>query len=164
MKRVALVLAIVFACGVLNATMAQTVVNQGTIGNCSWVLTGDSVLTISGSGDMVDYEAEKEAPWYEHRYAVKTIVVGNAVTSIGNRAFSHCVNMTSVVIGNSVATIGKSAFYHCRNLQSVTIPESVTSIGSLAFVLCSNLTEANVPESVTVNESAFQGCKNLQKK
>ena len=163
MKQIRLISAIAFVFGMMNVTAAQNIVNQGATGNCNWVVTTDSVLTISGSGAMADYEQEKDAPWYEHRHAVKSIVVGNEVTAIGKRAFSHCINMTSVVIGNSVATIGNSAFYHCRNLQSVTVPESVTTIGDFAFVLCGNLTKAVIPESVEVPESAFQGCKKLQK-
>ena len=74
---------------------------------------------------------------------------GKPVTSIGDRAFWKCTNLTSVTIGNSVTSIGRSAFNSCSSLTSVTIPDSVTSIENGAFSRCSSLTsitfEGNVP-------------------
>ena len=43
-------------------------------------------------------------------------------------------------IPNSVTSIGDRAFGYCSNLTSVTIPNSVTSIGDMAFENCSSLT------------------------
>ena len=56
-----------------------------------------------------------------------------AVTSIGDRAFHDCFNLTSVTIPEGVTSIGYNAFLACYSLVSVTIPESVTSIGAFAF-------------------------------
>ena len=58
-----------------------------------------------------------------------------SVTSIGERAFYRCENLTSVTIGDSVISIGDGAFFRCA-LTSVTIPDSVTSIGDFAFNSC----------------------------
>ncbi|MBO5856354.1 MAG: leucine-rich repeat protein [Alistipes sp.] len=63
------------------------------------------------------------------------------VTTIGNRAFCDCDNLTSVTIPDSVTTIGYDAFAECNSLTSVDIPESVTTIGEGAFAACSNLKE-----------------------
>ena len=56
--------------------------------------------------------------------------------SIKYYAFTSCKSIKSVEIGNSVTSIGKSAFYGCSGLTSVTIPNSVTSIGDFAFSFC----------------------------
>ena len=74
---------------------------------------------------------------------------GKPVTSIGDRAFWKCTNLTSVTIPDSVTRIGRSAFNSCSSLTSVTIPDSVTSVENGAFSRCSSLTsitfEGNVP-------------------
>ena len=62
----------------------------------------------------------------------------------------------SLTIPNSVTTIGERAFIYCRDLTSVTIPNSVTSIGDAAFYSCNSLTSikclAAVPPSLgTIN-------------
>ena len=59
-----------------------------------------------------------------------------SVTSIENRAFIDCSDLTSITIPNSVTSIGGNAFYGCSSLTSVTIPSSVTSIGEYAFSDC----------------------------
>ncbi len=83
---------------------------------------------------------------------------GKPVTSIGDRAFWKCTNLTSVTIPDSVTRIGRSAFNSCSSLTSVTIPDSVTSIENGAFSRCSSLTsitfEGNVP---TLGINVFVG-------
>ncbi len=48
------------------------------------------------------------------------ITIPNSVTTIGEKAFSYCYNLTSITIPNSVTTIGKKAFSYCYNLTSIT--------------------------------------------
>ena len=64
---------------------------------------------------------------------MKTIVIPDSVTSIGNLAFYGCSGLTSVTVGNSVTSIGDYAFYDCSALTSITLPDSVTSIGNSAI-------------------------------
>ena len=129
--------------------------------NVNWVMTGDGTLTISGTGAMANYEWHG-APWYGARSQVKTVIIKNSVTSIGNNAFSGCSSLTSVTIPNSVTSIGANAFWSCSSLTDVTIPNSVTSIGSCAFAGCSSLTSVAIPNSITsIGAYAFNGCSAL---
>ncbi len=94
--------------------------------------------------------------------SIKSVKIGNSVTSIGYSAFSGCSGLTSVTIGESVTSIGEAAFYNCSGLTSVSIGESVTSIGYEAFYNCSGLTSVTIPNSVTsIGQYAFKGCSGL---
>ncbi|MEG1710884.1 MAG: leucine-rich repeat domain-containing protein, partial [Clostridia bacterium] len=58
------------------------------------------------------------------------------VTSIGNRAFYGCANLTTITLPRSVTSIGNEAFRDCISLSSITLPSSVTSIGEETFRDC----------------------------
>ena len=93
---------------------------------------------------------------------IKSVIIPNSVTSIGESAFSDCSSLTSINIPNSVTSIGESAFLGCSKLTSITIPGSVTSIGYCAFYNCIGLTSITILRGVTsIGESAFDGCTNL---
>ncbi len=135
---------------------------SGTCGdNLTWTLDGEGTLTISGRGAMSNWSSSN-VPWYSYRSSIKSVIIGNGVTSIGNYAFTSCSSLTSVTIPNSVTSIGNSAFGGCTSLTSVTIPDSVTSIGNSAFLGCSRLTSIDIPDSVTsIGDRAFYYCSSL---
>ncbi len=121
-------------------TRFASVVDSGSCGDkLTWSLSDDGTLTISGKGAMQNYES-CGAPWYGFCSQVKTAVIDNGVTGIGNNAFAGCTSLTGVTIPDSVVRIGEGAFWATR-LTSVTIPGSVTSIGSAAFGMCGVLTD-----------------------
>ncbi len=147
-----------------GAVWAAEIVDSGTCGkNLTWTLDSAGKLTISGTGKMEDYEFGKgpfdaPSPWFDYaeRNAIKTVVIRDGATSIGDGAFFSCSNPTSVTIPNSVTSIGNGAFEYCDSLTSVTIPNSVTSIGYQAFCWCSSLTSVTIPNSVTsIGDMAF---------
>ena len=162
------VLAALMIASLLPATaLAADIVDSGTCGaegdgsNLTWTLDSEGVLTISGSGDMHGYD-HLGAPWYGIRSPVKSAVIADGVTSIGDSAFFDCTSLTSVTIPDSVTSIGEYAFYNCTSLTSVTIPNSVTSIGEYAFYNCTSLTSVAIPDSVTsIGEYAFSHCTSL---
>ena len=117
------VLAVLMIASLLPATaLAADIVDSGTCGaegdgsNLTWTLDSESVLTISGSGDMRDYDYLGE-PW-RGRW-VKSAVIAEGVTSIGWNAFDHCTSLTSVTIPDSVTRIGGYAFSGCESLTNV---------------------------------------------
>ena len=94
---------------------------------------------------------------------IKSYIIPDSVTSIGNGAFSGCSFLSSIVIPNSVTSIGDSAFSNCSSLSSIVIPESVTSIGDRAFSGCRSLSSIVIPNSVTsIGELAFSDCSSLK--
>ena len=155
--------------GLVETAYAATVVDSGSCGkngdNVTWKLTSDGTLTISGTGKMKDYGDNygmSVAPWYVGSSQVKTVIIEDGVTSIGDRAFDGCTKLTRVVIPDSVTSIGYSSFRGCYSLPSVAIPDSVTSIGDSAFAYCKALTGITLSGSVTsIGSCAFQSCDSL---
>ena len=161
------VLAVLMIASLLPATaLAADILDSGTCGaegdgsNLTWTLDSEGVLTISGSGDMRDYDYS--SPWYENGNQIQSVFMANGVTSIGNFAFNECTSLTSMTIPDSVTCIGNCAFRECSSLASVTIPDSVTSIGVYAFCACTSLKSVTIPDSVTsIGNYAFSYCTSL---
>lgn len=72
---------------------------------------------------------------------IKTIIVPSSVTSIGDRAFEGCSNLTTVTFaeGSRLEQIGENAFKDCKKLTSITLSSHVNVIGSYAFYRCESL-------------------------
>lgn len=86
-------------------------------------VSSTNTLTIQGSGVMNDYKNSSDVPWYSYRSNIKTVVIENGVTSIGNSAFYGCSSLTSVNIPNGVTSIGDKAFTGCSKLKKVIVPD-----------------------------------------
>ena len=79
--------------------------------------------------------------------------------SIGDNAFSHCVNLSAVDIAK-VEDIGNNAFSNCTNLVSVDI-KAGKNIGERAFSDCTNLVSVDIKAANNIGNWAFSGCTNL---
>ncbi len=147
-KKLFLLLAVVVTAVVCFAfsASAKTVAATGQCGdNVYWEydsVTGE--LVISGTGPMTDY-GWGDSPFYNS--GIKSVVINEGVTTIGDDAFCYCGSLTEVAIPDSVTTIGDDAFYYCKSLIEVTIPDSVTTIGDEAFYDCSSLIGITVDEN-----------------
>ena len=79
--------------------------------------------------------------------------------SIGDNAFSHCVNLSAVDIAK-VEDIGNNAFSRCTNIVSVDI-KAGNNIGESAFSNCTNLVSVDIKAGNNIGENAFSDCTNL---
>lgn len=118
----------------------------------------DGVLTITGTGDMYDYAADTDVPWYDVRGNIKTVSLPNAMTKIGQNAFYKCTNMTTINMPTSLTAIGEKAFAQDTKLTGeLTLPASLTTIDERAFFNCKAVTafhiEATTPP--TLQDKAF---------
>ena len=141
-----------------SVVASAAAVTSGTCGtNLIWSLDDTGTLTISytgsGSGEGIpDWTYSNKAPWIQYKDDIKSVVIKDGVTSIGNDAFRDCSGITVFTIPNTVTTIGDYAFWGCSGITSITIPDSVTSIGSSPFNYCSNL------QSITVDDRNTAYC------
>ena len=131
--------------------------------NATWKLNGSGVLTVSGTGEMYDfsYYYEPMIPWTDHLDAIKSVVIEEGITSVGNFAFSNAANLTEVTMADSVTSIGESAFRNCSKLSNVDWSENLTTIEGFAFMNCYALPAAELNNAQTIGNSAFFGCSAL---
>ena len=136
---------------------------SGTCGeNLKWSFA-DGRLTITGSGEMTDYNQSNMAPWYEFREEILYLSLPDGLTSVGNMAFYDCYNLTAVTIPSSVTDVGKLAFCQCRNIKILNLKEGLLSIGRSAFEQCESLQDLRLPGTVTtLGYHAFYLCTGLQ--
>ena len=137
---------------------------SGTVNaNISWVLDGDTgTLTVAGKGAIPSYRYS-HAPWYEYRESVKSIVVGEGITEVGERAFYWSTNCTSVTLPSTLIAVREYGFNNLRALEYITLPNNLKIIEFCAFSECVALKTITLPNSVTTVESnAFSNCYALK--
>ncbi len=86
---------------------------------------------------------------YMYDNTIETLVIDDDVTSIGDRAYYGCKNLTSVTIPEGVKTIGESAFAMCPKLSYVSIPSTVKTIEPGVFSGDTSLSALTFPNGNT---------------
>ena len=69
-------------------------------------------LNITGKGVLSEN--------YTYGTFIKSLTIGNEITSIGEWAFGECNNLKTVIIGSSVKVLEESAFYRCSAIETIT--------------------------------------------
>lgn len=96
-----------------------------------------------------------------YRASISTVNIPATVTTIADRAFANCVNLSSLIIPNSVQTMGDYVFDGCTSLTTVVLPDGL-SIGTYLFNNCRSLRNVVLPADLTaIPEGLFYGCNDL---
>ena len=101
-----------------------------TVSNKGVTLTVKSIMPYIGFGNK-----------YIERLAIDT----NG--EIGNNTFSDCSNIKSVELGNNITSIGIEAFKGCDSFEEIKIRPAITEIGNSAFSHCTNLKKFIIEDS-----------------
>lgn len=183
-RAAAMLLACLMLFGVVDVTAfadEPEIVAQGNCGtyvfetqsyadDVKWTLDANGLLTISGTGGMMNFE-RTTMPWMQYdeqayQYyndTIKKVIINSGVTMIGANNFRNCRELESVDIADTVTEISMYGFINCRNLEKVTLREGLQTIGYEAFAGCTSLTEITIPNSVTdISFGVFEGCSNLK--
>lgn len=105
---------------------------------------------------------------------LKSVVIGNDVTSVAEGAFQGCTGLKDVTIGSSVTSVGQYAFRNCTGMQNLVVGNSVNSIGDVTFGNCGDLRSIVVVKGnskydsrdncnaiiVTNTNTLLRGCRN----
>ena len=101
--------------------VAAQQIDGGVCGdNLTWTLDSAGLLTISGTGDMYDFESF-DFPWSPYSYEIQAIVLEEGITSVGAYAFYDFQNIKEITLPESLTTIGVAAFGFCDNLNSIFV-------------------------------------------
>lgn len=85
------------------------------------------------------------------------------VTSIGEYAFTKCINMTHITLPMGVKEIGEGAFFALKSLIQIDLPEGLTTINASAFMGCMSIERLRLPRGLNlIAEKAFAFCKGLK--
>ena len=129
---------------------------SGTFGaGLKWSYDGATQeLKISGSGSI----PTDNLPWRDYEESIRTIIIEEGITSVGEYTFWKYPNLTSVTLPSTFTRIGKSAFKECLNLTSINFPDRLMQIGEYAFDGCSFLQDVKLPNNLRImGTSCFKG-------
>ena len=111
-------------------------------------------LKISGSGSIT----RDNLPWRDYKDSIKTIVIGEGITSIGEYTFWKYPSLTNVTLPSTLTQIGRTAFGDCPTLTTINFPDNLIQIGEHAFDGCSFLQNVKLPSSLRLlGTGAFEG-------
>jgi hypothetical protein len=91
-----------------------------------------------------------------------SVIFGDSVTNIGERAFANTVGPTDIDFGSGPVTIGYEAFGQCVGLTNIVFGSGAVSIGGWAFGGCFGLTNIVFGSgTVSIGGWAFSACAGL---
>ncbi len=138
------------------------IVEIGTCGeNIHYVLYENGKLLLHGTGETYDYEIG-QSPFWENEN-IRSLVVSDGITKIGNSLFERCKSMASASFPASLTEIGERSFfmYDQGGLTELNLPASVTTIGEKAFA-CESLTSVTLPATLaTLGTYLFMDSRTL---
>ena len=76
-------------------------------------------MHVYGSGSMMDFDFSSPSPWSGHLDNIKTVIIEEGITSVGNQSFAECSNMVSVTFPHGILHIGEMAFTNCTLLCDI---------------------------------------------
>ncbi len=150
---------------VLALAASDSAVLEGTCGksgsSVNWKIE-NLTLTISGSGEMEDYDWTEEPPWREYTFDIEEVIVEKGVTSIGDYAFAFFSNLNKVTLPSTVKYIGSYAFYWCDGLTSLSLNSGLESMGDYVFYN-SSVKSLTLPKTLkTVGSNIWAGMWKLE--
>lgn len=152
--------------------MTGDVISVGSCGNnINYVLFSDGKLILKGTGEMYNCDDSDNKSLFYDNSAIKSVIISEGITDIGEFAFYFCNNLTEVTLPSTLAAVKRYAFMPHTDLYvphrilygltSLSIPNKVTELAQYAFAATS-IPTLNVPSSVvTVGSHVFAECQKL---
>ncbi len=172
-KLLTILLAVCLALSLLPASALAADVIASGVGRdgLSWSYTRDGVLTVTGRGPMRSYQKSDitmdsnidqrvPAPWVRYASEIKSVVLGEGITEVGDYTFIDCREIKSVQLPSTLRRVGTAAFSGTA-LESLRLPDGLQRIDASAFA-AANFQSLIIPASVSViGANAFDGCDRM---
>ena len=129
----------------------------------TWSVYDSGKLVIEGTGATPDW-----SPWFYYKEQITDVIIGDGITTLGERNFMNYPNLKTVTIKGVLSKISNSAFEGCKQIKSITATGAVNAagkkvlqLGECAFKDCTGLESVEFSGSLAVSKNAFEGCTNL---
>lgn len=131
---------------------------------------GDAKLSIQGTFPLIEraYIGRPIEGACFQTTSIKSVEFGNKITSVEDKMFYACYDLSSVQLGDNITTIGNSAFKSCISLSSVSTSSqsasNVVNLSNIKIIKASAFYRTALPsvhfdKIETIESNAFEGCK-----
>ncbi|MBR6737333.1 MAG: leucine-rich repeat protein [Clostridia bacterium] len=172
----------IFTTNVLVSSVTIAGLTDYAIQNCKSIvipssIDGKNVTNISSTAfssvketlEEIDFTSATVTaiPAFDGFTALKTVKLGEKLTSLPRNAFSGCALLETIIIPENslIKQISDSAFSGCASLENINLTNltSLTSIGVSAFNGCKLLTVIDLSNTAltSVTSAAFAGCESV---
>lgn len=140
--------------------------------NLDWTLFEYGHMIISGEGAIKNFYKDGDT-WAingeRFNVTIKSVILEEGITKIGNYAFQQCENLTSIVIPDSVSSYGNEPFVGCTQLitsgpangdYNIKIDCKTKDLHT-RFEYFPYLSSVVIPDGVETIGNAFYNCNQL---
>lgn len=125
---------------------------------CAFISVDNSITYITGEGEITTQQVTA----YSQNNVIKSVILTDRCTGIGDYTFFSCPVLTSITISNTVTSIGVSSLSFTPSLKHISLPNSLKEIKSQALENC-GLTELIIPEGTkSIGNNSVLQCDNLE--
>ena len=125
----------------------------------------NGTLTVTGTGAIPYMDGHKK-PWVKKQInndQVKTLVIGEGITEVGNCAFCIMTSLQKVYLPKSVTCLNIHAFFNCNSLEEMNFEDSSLKTIGMGALESNNFSKIKLPSSLTnLGYRAFAFNKNLK--
>lgn len=91
------------------------------------------------------------------------IEIPDSVEVIRDYAFANCISLTELDIPDNITRLGERTLYSCTHLKRLHLPDHLKHLGRYSLKCCTSLEEIELPEQLeTIGFGAFEGCESLK--
>lgn len=116
----------------------------------------DSLKVLTIDSDIGDFTETDVRPWDSYIDEVRSIVVSEGVTSLGDRSFRGCVSVVSISLPSTLVHLGMFAFGDCTSLMDLDVASSGLKADADAF---HNAGTSSVGVNVTYSDDVSEATR-----